>query len=198
MPSHALRTSLPIVIPPTFDAGGVLPFLDSGFVIRVEHSQSLEPLSILYSLRDFDSANVLLWVKMVVMFIATIRLTGFMESRAAASVRLDVEDPDHAAPLLGFLSDELAEGRGRAGKNRAAQVGERRLHLGITESSVDLLVELVDDLDRCGLGRADAEPRARLVARHKLAHGRDVRQCVRAGRGGYRERAQPASLDILN
>src|SRR5262245_53993927 len=69
-----------------------------------------------------------------------------MECRAAASVRFDVEGPDDVAPLLGFLSDELAKGRGRAGKNRAAQVGEPRLHLRIGKGRVDLLVELVDDL----------------------------------------------------
>jgi hypothetical protein len=58
--------------------------------------------------------------------IATIRRTGVTEHwiEFTASVRLDVEGPDDVAPLLGFLSDELAEGRGRAGKNRAAQVGK--------------------------------------------------------------------------
>jgi len=39
-----------------------------------------------------------------------------------------------------------------------------RLHLGIGEASVDLLVELVDDLRRRGLRCTDAEPTARLVA----------------------------------
>src|SRR6516225_4094102 len=39
-----------------------------------------------------------------------------------------------------------------------------------------------------GLRCADAEPGARLVARHKLTGGRDVGQHVRLGRGGYRER----------
>ena len=33
---------------------------------------------------------------------------------------------------------------------------------------------------------------ARLVARHELAHGRDVRQRLRARRGGHRQRAQLA------
>ena len=32
--------------------------------------------------------------------------------RVTASVRLDVEGPDHLAPLLGFVNDELAEFRG--------------------------------------------------------------------------------------
>src|SRR5262245_13330749 len=71
------------------------------------------------------------------------------------------------------------------------------LHFGIGESSVDVFVELVHDLDRCGLGRADAEPRARLIVRQELVHGRDVRQRVRSCRGRYHERAQPASLETI-
>src|SRR6266508_2834189 len=52
---------------------------------------------------------------------------GFMECRAAASVRLDVEGPDDVAPLLRFVGDELAEVGGRARKHRAAKVPELRL-----------------------------------------------------------------------
>src|SRR5262252_8960165 len=37
-----------------------------------------------------------------------------------------------------------------------------------------------------------------LVARQELTHGRDVRQRVRARRGGYCERTQAASPDILD
>ena len=39
---------------------------------------------------------------------------------------------------------------------------------------------------------------ARLVARHKFGHGRDVRQRLRARRGGHRQRAQLAGLDVLD
>ena len=38
----------------------------------------------------------------------------------------------------------------------SAQVGKPRLHLGIGETGIDLLVELVDDLGGRVLGRADA------------------------------------------
>ena len=37
------------------------------------------------------------------------------------------------------------------------KVGKPRLHLGIGEGGIDLLVELVDDLGRRVLGRADAD-----------------------------------------
>ena len=49
------------------------------------------------------------------------RLSGFMECRAAASVRLDVEGPDDVAPLLRFVGDELAEVGGRARKHSATK-----------------------------------------------------------------------------
>jgi hypothetical protein len=55
-----------------------------------------------------------------------------------------------------------------------------------------------DDFDRRALGRADAVPTARLVTRHKFAHGWDVRQYLQTRCGGYCERAQPTSPDILS
>jgi hypothetical protein len=64
---------------------------------------------------------------------------------------------------------------GRAKKRRATQFGKPRLDLGISEDGVDLLVELVNDLSLRVLGRADALPAARFLARYKLSQGGDVR-----------------------
>jgi hypothetical protein len=74
-------------------------------------------------------------------------------------VRLDVGGPDHLAPLFGFLSDQLAEVSRRTRKHRAAEIGEPRLHRGIGESRIDLLVECVDDLGGRVPGCAEAAPR---------------------------------------
>src|SRR5262249_34740354 len=114
------------------------------------------------------------------------------------SLRLDIGGLDHFAPLLGLVSDELSGVGRKAWKCSATQFGEARLHIGVCEGRVDLVVELVDDFSRRVLGRADAKPNARLVPWHKFVYGRDVRQCVRARRGGYCKRAQSASFDILN
>src|SRR5262245_26993426 len=115
-----------------------------------------------------------------------------------ASVGLDVEGPDDVAPFLRFVGDELAKVGGRAGKNRAAQAGKLCLELGVGEARVSFLVELVNNLRRCVLGRADAIPLARLEARQEFSHSWDARERLRARRARYRQRAQCASLDVLD
>src|SRR5262245_856910 len=62
-------------------------------------------------------------------------------SAETSSLRLDVGGPDHLAPFLGFLGDQLAELDGRSRQRRAAEVSETGLHLRVVESRVDLLVE---------------------------------------------------------
>src|SRR5262245_28797857 len=93
--------------------------------------------------------------------------TAVME-RQPGSLRLDAGRLDHFGPFLGFVGDELAEIGRRADKRRASKVGKPRLHLGIGEAGVDLLVELVEGFDRRAIGRADAVPGARLVTRQEL------------------------------
>ena len=68
------------------------------------------------------------------------------------SVRLDAGELHHLAPLLNLIRDELAEIGWRAHNRNSSQVGEPNFHLGIGESGVDLLIELVDDLGRRALG----------------------------------------------
>src|SRR5215472_2039684 len=116
----------------------------------------------------------------------------------AASVGLDVGRPDHLGPLFGVICDELSEIGGRADKRRASKVGKPRLHLGIGEAGVDLLVELVDDLRRRVLGYADAIPVARLITRQELTLGRDARQRLRALRGRHRQRPELARPNVLD
>src|SRR5262249_839099 len=84
---------------------------------------------------------------------------------AGGSLQLDIGDPDHLAPLFGFVGNQLAEIGGRAGKHRAAEIGELRLKVGIRNADVDGRVQFFDDLSRRVFRRADAGPPARLVAR---------------------------------
>jgi hypothetical protein len=72
-------------------------------------------------------------------------VTGMVDQE---SLRLDARELDHIGPFLGFLSNEISEVGGRAGKDRVAQVGEPRLELGIGEARIDVVIEPVDNLGR--------------------------------------------------
>ena len=61
-------------------------------------------------------------------------------------------------PISRFPRRQLAELDRRSRQRRAAEVSETGLHLGVVESCVDLLVELVDDLGQRGLRCAEAVP----------------------------------------
>src|ERR1700722_8589628 len=79
--------------------------------------------------------------------------------------RLDVGGADHLAPFLGFSGDERAELGGGHRHRAPAEIGEPRLQPGIREAGIDFPVEPLDDLGWGALGRPDAIPLARLVAR---------------------------------
>src|SRR4051812_2863628 len=87
-----------------------------------------------------------------------------MEFWTGDSFALDICGPDHVPPLLSFFGDELGEVRRRDHQRGATQVGEPRLDLRIGKRGIDLAVELVDDLSRRVLGRADTLPTACLIA----------------------------------
>src|SRR5262245_43750782 len=74
------------------------------------------------------------------------------------SVRLDAGELDHLAPLLRFVGNELSKVGVRTCEHRTSQVGEALLHVGIGESGIDLLVELLDNLRGCGFGHDDPVP----------------------------------------
>src|SRR6266853_1870722 len=105
-----------------------------------------------------------------------IRTMGVTECRSgwSRSLGLDVGRPDHLAPLLGLVGDQLAEVGGRTRQRRAAHVSELRVDLRIGEGRVDLFVELIDYFDGRVSWCAYAHGEACLIARHKIGHGRDV------------------------
>ena len=92
---------------------------------------------------------------------------GIFGRGRADSLRLDVGRPDHLAPFLGIVGDELAEVGGRAGQHGTAQISEPRLDFGISQARIDLFVELVNNLGRRVFRGADAGPEDRLVAREQ-------------------------------
>src|SRR5262249_50392314 len=86
----------------------------------------------------------------------------------AGLVRLRAREFHDFRPFLGFLGDIFAELGGRTCNQRRAHAGEPLPHAGIGEDRLHRRIELVDDLGRRVLRRADAVPRARLVARHEI------------------------------
>src|SRR5262249_50205013 len=80
------------------------------------------------------------------------------------SVGLSAGEPHNLGPLFGLISNELAEVGGRTCKRRVAQIGEPRLQFGICESSIDLPVKFVDDLDGRVLWCPDPLPATPLIA----------------------------------
>src|SRR5438132_1323555 len=77
----------------------------------------------------------------------------------------------------------LPKSAGEPASNAPPRSASRAFILGSTRCGVYLLVQLVDNLGRRVLRHADAEPVARLIARHEIAHGWYVGQRLRARRG---------------
>src|SRR5262249_12711650 len=118
-------------------------------------------------------------------------------AETTGSICLDAGELHHLAPLLRFFGDEPSKADSRHRHRYTTPIGHPCLQLRIGEPRIDLLVERLDDLSRRVFRHADAEPETRFVARHKLSHGRDLRQYVQARPASHRERAQLASPDIL-
>src|SRR6266540_1307661 len=94
----------------------------------------------------------------------------------AGSFRLEARELDDLRPLLGFVGDQLPEVGIRERKYRDAHVGKPRLDLGISEASIDLAVELLNNRDWRVPGSDNARPAARLKARHRFSDRRNVRK----------------------
>src|SRR5262245_57943678 len=94
----------------------------------------------------------------------------------AGSIRFDARELDHLGPFLGFLGNQLSKVDGRTPNYYAAQIGNACSKLGISEACIDLCIQVIDDLRRCGFWCAEAEPVARFIPRHEFTNRRSVRQ----------------------
>src|SRR5258708_15833005 len=112
-----------------------------------------------------------------------------MSSSYPWSVDFGAGELDHLGPLLCICADECAEVCGRACKHRVAEVGDTRLHPGIGEARIDLLVELVDDLGGWIPWGANPLPPGSPLAPPKDAYPPNVLQHFPARRSRPRPRA---------
>src|SRR5262245_42587106 len=111
---------------------------------------------------------------------------------------LDASRLDHPGPLLGFVGYMLSQVGWRERKRRSAQFQQSFLDLGISESGIDLGIELIDDLRRSIFGGAESLPPARFITWQEIAHGRDIRQNVQALCRRHRQGSQRTGFDVLD
>src|SRR5262245_12006711 len=112
-------------------------------------------------------------------------------------LRLDVGRPNHLAPLLGFVGDELAEVGRRANKHRAAEVSKPRLQPRIGNTGVNLLVKLLDNVGWRASRCANTSECTRLKTWHGIADGWNVWEWIQPRNGCHAERAQLARFDVF-
>src|SRR3569833_1793095 len=90
---------------------------------------------------------------------------GMRITKRRALLDREIGGADDLLPLRGLVGEEGLEIVRRAGSRDAAEIGELLEHALVLERCVDFRVELVDDLLWCVVRNAEAEERARLVAR---------------------------------
>src|SRR5262249_26966065 len=74
----------------------------------------------------------------------------------ARSLRLDIGRPNDLCPFFGLVGNELGKVGGRAPKRYAAKFGKPCLRRGIGKHRINPMVELINNLRGCGLGKANA------------------------------------------
>ena len=114
------------------------------------------------------------------------------------SFHRDVGSPDNLSPLCGVFGNKLAKLVRCHRLWNAPYVSELRLHPGIGQTRCDCAVQLIDDHCRSLLRSDYAVPHNGLIARHKLADGRDIRQCLGARIAGHCNGVQLSSPDLLD
>ena len=83
----------------------------------------------------------------------------------AALFRFQIGRFDHSSPFLGLLGEVLSKFGGRSNKGKGAQLRKSGLQLCVGEASIDLPVQLIDNLGARVSWSANAVPGARLVTR---------------------------------
>src|SRR4051794_8183459 len=85
-----------------------------------------------------------------------------------ALLHLDIRRADHLSPLLSFADDQFSEVPRRSAQRDRSEIGEARLHLGITQGLIDRGVEYFNDRRGSILWDTKPVPAARLITGQKL------------------------------
>jgi hypothetical protein len=99
---------------------------------------------------------------------------------------LDICCLDHLAPFIREFDDMFAELLRRACKNRVAKLRNPQLDPRVSKTSVDCLVELLDDLNGRVPRSANSVPARRIIARYEFSNRRHIRQRFRPCCGSHR------------
>src|SRR5262245_43308005 len=121
----------------------------------------------------------------------------YLPSRISCSLRLDACELDHLGPLLGFLGDQLSEVATLERKDRNARIGKPRNDLGISQTSIDFAMELLDDVGRRAPRSDEATPAARLEVRNCVVNCGNIWKLCQPCRSRHAQCAQLAGLDMF-
>jgi hypothetical protein len=118
--------------------------------------------------------------------------------RWSSTLEFDTRRSNQLAPFLVFSGEEFSELAGRTRKDDFTPIGNGLLDFGIGETSIDRLVERIDD--RCWRipWGDDAQLAERFITWYEIADGRNIRQRWCARRAGYRKRTQFARFDVFH
>src|SRR5256714_4995437 len=121
-----------------------------------------------------------------------------MERAIGRLLRFDIGCANHLGPLVRLVSNELAQVSGRHCQWYITKLDQLGLYPRIGKGSNDFLIEPLDDFSRRVAGRSESTHQSRLIARQKIANGRQIRERFVPHRRGHRQSAEPAGFNMFN
>jgi hypothetical protein len=99
---------------------------------------------------------------------------GTHHRKRPSLLRLDIGSADHLTPFFGFGGEVFSEFGWRKGERHRTQLDKSRFELVISETRINLGIELINNLGRCARWCADAILCSCLVAGYEIGDHGDV------------------------